>query len=84
MNEALKKELEQYFYGDSYGRQGDCKEVVDRYKEYYKLLDPLRTENEELFRALEDSIGSAEVSREKQGFLRGYKYALTMMGRAEA
>ena len=49
-------------------------------KNYYDKLAPLKGKDREMFYALEDLIADTEAAHGKQGFLRGYEYALTMMG----
>lgn len=79
MNEALRKELEQYYFSDTYGRRKDSAEVQESHNACYRCMEPLR-QDRETFSDLESAIADSEIKHELQGLLRGYEYCLTMLG----
>lgn len=80
MNETLIKALEDYFYSDSYDNFPDSDEIREAQQEVYNLLNSIREKDSKLFYAIETAVGTSEMFCQKQGFLRGYEHALTMMG----
>lgn len=80
MNKTLIKALEEYFYSNAYDDRPDSDEIHEAQKEFYELIDPIRETDSKLFCAIESAVGMSEMFCQKQGFLRGYEYALTMMG----
>ena len=80
MNEALRAALERHYYSDEYQGQGDDMETKTAIKNYYDRLAPLKEKDREMFYAIEDLIADTEIAHGKQGFMRGYEYALTMLG----
>ncbi len=80
MNQALQQALERYYYNDDYGKLPESEGIKEAHRAYYEKLEPLRHREKKLFYELEDLIGTSEVEHERQGFLRGYEYCLTMLG----
>ena len=80
MNKTLIKALEEYFYSDAYDDRPDSNEINEAQEEVYNLIDPIREKDSKLFYAIETAIGTSEMFCQKQGFLRGYEHALTLMG----
>lgn len=80
MSETLIKALEDYFYSDSYDNFPDSDEIREAQQEVYNLLNSIREKDSKLFYAIETAVGTSEMFCQKQGFLRGYEHALTMMG----
>lgn len=79
MNEALRKELERYYFSDAYGHLTDSMDVQESHSACYKCMEPLR-QDKEAFDDLESAIADSEIRHEIQGFLRGYEHCLTMLG----
>ncbi len=79
MNEALRKGLERYYYGD-YTLLPDGQDVEEARGKCNEMIHDLRERKDPIWGKLDDAIADTEVAREWQGFLRGYEYCLTMLG----
>lgn len=80
MNEALRKELERYYCSCDYGFLPDGQDVEEARGKYNEMLDDLRERKDPIWGKLEYAIAGTELAHERQGFLRGYEYCLTMLG----
>lgn len=80
MKKELEKQLDKYFYGDYCEEAEESERTRKARAEYYKYLNPLMRYDKELFFKIEAAITNAEAEHERQGFLQGYQYALTMLG----
>ncbi len=80
MNESLKESLKEYFFG-SYQEIPRSEEGKAENSKMYDALNSLGLSWED-FDKLEEAITKASEALELQGFLRGYKYCLTMLGLA--
>lgn len=80
MNERLKEELDRYFYNADYGLLPQNQDVTEAHEVYNNMLDALREQEDPTFSKWDDVIADTEVAHERQGFLRGYEYCLTMLG----
>ncbi|MCI8646759.1 MAG: hypothetical protein HFE76_08155 [Firmicutes bacterium] len=80
MNEALKKELERYDWNPDYGLLPQNQDVIKAHETYNSMINTLRERKDPAWRQWDDAIAETEVAHERQGFLRGYEYCLTMLG----
>lgn len=80
MNEALKKELERYYFSNDYGLLPQNQDAIKAHEIYNKMIDTLRERKDPTWGEWDDAIAETEVAHERQGFLRGYEYCLTMLG----
>lgn len=80
MNETLKKELDRYYYHSDYGLLPQNGDVKEAHKKYNQMIGSLKEQNDPTWGEWDDAIAETEVAHERQGFLRGYEYCLTMLG----